>query len=222
MTATDDGARSPCCPYCLSSPLTAAGIAAVQQDRAQKEEQRAQDQTRIATARQLIAQAESARPTDTRTAARLGLAAHRIHPDGETQASLVTTLTSNPHYTNTLTDHTSLVYLVAFTPDGRILATTGIDGVILWDLADRTQPRHLGEPLTGHTQSVDLVAFASDRHTLATADSDGAVILWDLKGLNYLLDHVVERACAIALIGLGRDEWARRTQGLPYQETCPA
>ncbi len=80
--------------------LTAAGIALIQQNRAQNGEQLAQDQTRLATARQLIAQANAAQLTDPRTAARLGRAAHRNHPDGETRAGLINILTSTPHYAN--------------------------------------------------------------------------------------------------------------------------
>ncbi|MGH3930204.1 MAG: WD40 repeat domain-containing protein, partial [Pseudonocardiaceae bacterium] len=201
--------------------LTAAGIALIQQDRAQIQQDRTQDGERLAIARQLIAQATTVRLTDPRAAARLGLAAHRIRPDGETRADLINTLTSNPHYANTLTGHTGSVLSVAFAPDGHTLATAGgDDSVILWGLSDPTQPRQLAT--FGHTGPVYSVAFAPDGHTLATASNDDSVILWDLTELNYFLGHVVERACAIAPGGLGREEWARRISGLPYQETCPA
>ena len=69
--------------------LAAAGIAVIEQRDAEKQAGRAEKQQRIATARQLVAQADTARDTDLRTSLRLGLAAHRIHPDGETHASLV-------------------------------------------------------------------------------------------------------------------------------------
>jgi hypothetical protein len=62
--------------------VVAAGVAFVQQ-------RAAQEQQRLATARQLVAQAETTRDRDPRTALRLGLAAHRIHPDRDTQFSLV-------------------------------------------------------------------------------------------------------------------------------------
>jgi WD40 repeat protein len=75
---------------------------------------------------------------------------------------------------------------VAFTPDGRTLATGSTDTtVILWDFTDPARPRQLGPSLTGHTDSgrtgrVDSVAFAPDGRTLATASAGDTVILWDL------------------------------------------
>jgi len=193
--------------------LAAAGVAVILQ-------RNAAEKQRIATARQLVAQADTARDTDPRTSLRLGLAAHRIHPDVETHAGLVNTLTTTRD-ADTLTGHTGWVNSVAFAPDGTTLATGGADAtVILWDLTDPAQPRRLGQPLTGHTDWVFSVAFAPDGTTLATASTDATVILWDLTGLNDLLDHAVERACSITVRGLDHEEWARYTEGLPYQDTC--
>jgi WD40 repeat protein len=123
-----------------------------------------------------------------------------------------------------LTGHTDAVSTVALAPDGHTLTTASSDGtVILWDLTDRARPQPLGQPLlTGHTGPESSVAFAPDGHTLATAIAgDNTVSLWDLKGLNDLRDHAVERACSIIGRGLDRDEWARYVSGLQYQDTCP-
>jgi WD40 repeat protein/energy-coupling factor transporter ATP-binding protein EcfA2 len=76
-----------------------------------------------------------------------------------------------PHSLVTLTD----VYAVAFSPDGRTLATARQ----LWDLGD---PRHLAPLgiLSGHANGVNVVAFSPDGRTLATGSADGTGQLWDL------------------------------------------
>ncbi|MGH3832200.1 MAG: TIR domain-containing protein [Pseudonocardiaceae bacterium] len=153
--------------------LAAAGLAVVQQ-------RAAQEQQRIATARQLLAQSDAIRAIDPRTALQLGIAAQRIHAGGDTQSSLVNTLTTT-RYAGTLTVHGGPVSAVAFAPVARILAIGTREGVVtLWDLSNRAEPRQLGQPLTGHHSLVSAVAFAPDGRTLATGSYDGTAILWDL------------------------------------------
>ena len=65
---------------------------------------------------------------------------------------------------------------MAFSPDGRLLATAGGDKTArLWDPATG---KHL-RTLTGHAYSVDGVAFSPDGRLLATASVDGMARLWD-------------------------------------------
>jgi WD40 repeat protein len=66
--------------------------------------------------------------------------------------------------------------LVAFSPDGLSVATSGMRGIELWDV--RTG-RPLGEPLADSAGAGPRFAFSPDGRTLA-ASSGGLIVLWDV------------------------------------------
>src|SRR5215831_9485829 len=65
--------------------------------------------------------------------------------------------------------HSEHVHAIAFSPDGKLMATGGGDSVIrLWDAASG----ELRGRLTGHEKNVSAVAFAPDGETLVSGGID--------------------------------------------------
>lgn len=78
----------------------------------------------------------------------------------------------------TIKGHTRILNSVAYSPDGRRLASASADYTLkLWDPADGSQVK----TFKGHTNFVNSVAFSPDGKKLVSASEDSTVKVWDIE-----------------------------------------
>jgi WD40 repeat protein len=98
--------------------------------------------------------------------------------------------------------HSSSVIAVAFSPDGRLVASASANEVQFWNAATGKEQR----TLRGHSGLVRAIVFAPDGRLLASAGDDKTVRLWDVataKTHRILRGHL-ESVIAVAFSPDGR------------------
>jgi WD40 repeat protein len=125
----------------------------------------------------------------------------------------------HPRQVATLEGHGHTVAGVVFSPDGKTLATASTDRTArLWDVADPTRPRPLGEPLYASDNPGEYlygVAFSRGGNLLAAGGVHGKTWLWDTNPA-----HLSQAICND--VGpLSREEWTREIPDVPYRPSCP-
>lgn len=82
----------------------------------------------------------------------------------------------NGEILRTLRGHTDKIITLAFSPDGKMLASSGWDDTIhLWD----PHSGHHIHTFKGHTSGVRKASFSPDGETLVSGSEDGTIRFWD-------------------------------------------
>lgn len=67
---------------------------------------------------------------------------------------------------------------MAYSPDGRYVASGGQDNtIIIWDLYSRKELRKL----IGHTSFVNYISYSPDGKFLASGSTDGTIRIWNVE-----------------------------------------
>ncbi|MFD9396377.1 AAA family ATPase [Streptomyces sp. NPDC060000] len=135
----------------------------------------AQEQRRIAVTRQLASQSALLAPGHPEASMLSAIAAHETSPElPEGRNALLSS--QSQHFKARITGHPGPLYAVAFSPDGRSVATAGVgDGIDISDV--RGSPGGSTVVASG-TGGISSLAFSPDGRTLAAGGADGTVRLW--------------------------------------------
>ena len=129
----------------------------------------------VAASGQLAFESESPGQTNPRISDLEAVTAWRINPSSQTRYA---TLEAATRPETAVLAGTSAVYDVAFSSNGKLLATFTSDGTIrLWNAVTR---KPIGRPLiSAHSQAVNLMTFSPDGRILAVGAPNGTVQLWN-------------------------------------------
>jgi WD40 repeat protein len=140
---------------------------------------RAEKERAVAVGRQLAADARAQLQLDPELGLLLAREAYATAPNDETEAVLRQAATDS-HIRATLRGHGDQVTGVTFSPDGRNLVTSGLDGALrVWDWHAERGVRTTSRVLYGNSALAWSPVFSADSSRVAAMGADGVVSVWD-------------------------------------------
>jgi len=113
-------------------------------------------------------------------------------------------------YGNVSESYTGTINGIAFSPDGKWLASTGLDKTIkLWDMGTGQEFR----TLKGHTGGVSSVAFSPDGKRLASGGGDNTVRVWNTADGEELFCLDGHKRCVNSVVFSPDGEWLASSSG---------
>ena len=118
---------------------------------------------------------------------------------------------------NTMVGHKSEVTKVAFSGDGRRLATVG-DGMVAHVMWASNDGKHMTN-LVGHSDRLTSIAWSKQGRVVATGCNDGKVGLWDIDLFDRLAEQTQMKSTCLSTYN--DDSCKQIIQSYPNGQTLP-